>query len=378
MWFESRTEIKATWSVLHPQRVLYDFDGPRIFTCLDEHDETWFAYQCDEQADFCAFLLVPFSNELEDRLTCGNITILEALRQPRLWIAKTDHEFSISQLFKSTIDDIPPELLPRPEAMLWSHLQPLLNLRGIGKESHRVVASVIRDTIVAAENVLKDLLEAVSGIGETMQLRPLFDLPAQRLAFNSFEVGFRAPNADELPDGSINTDELRRIYREVGDLLRKGAELADVGEGQPVKEVSNKEDHGRTGIALRAIEQLSPSGRGPLQEIHLSGQIMGAVQPFRLSKRTRQNARKGRKMFAGTEMEPVMVRHEGTIRAFDRDKMVVRLHAGNEDIVFEIEDIGGDLTDRAIEALQGEYEVVASGERKPSSSKLVLQALHRK
>lgn len=142
MWFESGTEIKARWAALQPQRVLYDFDGPRIFTCLDEHDETWFAYQCDEQANFCAFLLVPFSHELEERLTCGNITILEALRQPRLWIAQTDHEFLISRLFKSKLADVPAELLPRAEAMLSSHLQPLLNLRGIGKESHRVVASV--------------------------------------------------------------------------------------------------------------------------------------------------------------------------------------------------------------------------------------------
>lgn len=374
MWFDSGTEIKTRWTALHPRRVLYDFDGPRIFTCLDEHDETWFAYQCEEQAEFCAFLLVPFSNDLEDRLTCGNITILEALRQPRLWVALTDHGFSISRLFKSKLDNIPHERLPRPEAMLWSHLQPLLNLRGIGKESHRVVASVIRDTVEAAENVLKDLLETVSGIGETIKLRPLFDLPAQRLAFNSFEVGFRAPRADELPDGSMDADELRRIYREVGDLLRKGAEIADADDSQPVKSADEK-----TGIALRAIEKLSPSGRGPLQEIHVSGQMVGPIsQPFRLSKRTRQNARKGIKMVAGADVENALVQHGGTVRAFDRDKMTVRLHTGDDDVLFEIEDVGGDLTDRAIEALQGEYEVIASGERKPKSTKLVLQALHKK
>lgn len=374
MWLNSRTEIKTQWEVLHPKRVLYDFDGPRIFTCLDEHDETWFAYQCDEQASFCAFLLVPFNNELEERLTSGGITILEALRQPRLWIAQTDHEFSISRLFKSKLDEIPQELLPRPEAMLWSHLQPLLNLRGIGKDSRRVVASVIRETVNAAENVLKDLLEMVSGIGETIKLRPLFDLPAQRLAFNSFEVGFRAPQADELPDGSVDAKELPRIYREVGELLRKGVELADVDEAGP-----QKGDDERTGAALRAIEKLSPSGRGPLQEIHISGQMLGsASESFRLSKRTRQNARKGIKMVAGAELENALVQHDGTVRAFDRDKMIVRLRTGNEDVFFEIEDVGSDLTDRAIEALQGEYEVIASGERKPRSSKLVLQAIHRK
>ncbi len=83
-------------------------------------------------------------------------------------------------------------------------------------------------------------------------------------------------------------------------------------------------------------------------------------------------------MVAGAELENALVQHDGTVRAFDRDKMIVRLRTGNEDVFFEIEDVGSDLTDRAIEALQGEYEVIASGERKPRSSKLVLQAIHRK
>lgn len=84
-------------------------------------------------------------------------------------------------------------------------------------------------------------------------------------------------------------------------------------------------------------------------------------------------------MLTGTALENSLVQNEGVVRAFDRDKLSVRIHATDgEDIVLEIEDLGSDLVDKAIEALQGEYEVLVSGERKADSGRVVLQSLHRK
>ena len=59
---------------------------PRIFTCRDIAGELLLAYQCGGNGPTSRFVLVPFTLELERRLVDGEITVREALDQPRMWL----------------------------------------------------------------------------------------------------------------------------------------------------------------------------------------------------------------------------------------------------------------------------------------------------
>ena len=61
-------------------------------------------------------------------------------------------------------------------------------------------------------------------------LRRLYDLPTQRLAFNSFEISFRRPLRNEQgriePVAQSEQAEEDAIFRQVGDLLQQGLRWA--------------------------------------------------------------------------------------------------------------------------------------------------------
>ena len=60
MWHVNGKPISGAWLNLEPVRVLYDFDGPRIFTCKDVNGTLFLAYQCGEDRETMRFLIVPF------------------------------------------------------------------------------------------------------------------------------------------------------------------------------------------------------------------------------------------------------------------------------------------------------------------------------
>jgi hypothetical protein len=122
MWQVSGIQIDPNWLRLDPIRVLYEFDGPRIFTCRDTPGNLYLAYLCNEDDVALRFLVVPFSAELERELTSGAINVRDALTQHRAWLFDVDHDWQVSIAWEVDIDDIPPGVLPQPGVMLWRHL----------------------------------------------------------------------------------------------------------------------------------------------------------------------------------------------------------------------------------------------------------------
>src|SRR5260370_20759082 len=80
----------ARFTPFQPSKVLYDFDGPRTFTFLDTDGELCLALWFDENSEAVRYLVVPFSELLVDRLEQGQISIREALEQPRLRVVDVD------------------------------------------------------------------------------------------------------------------------------------------------------------------------------------------------------------------------------------------------------------------------------------------------
>ena len=123
MWQVTGRMTAFDWIDLTPVNVLYEFDGPRIFTCRDNAGELLLAYQCGGDGPLSRFVLVPFTPELERRLVDGEITVREALDQPRTWLIDLNADWEISSAWQVRMEDIPSSCLPRPGAMLLPSLQ---------------------------------------------------------------------------------------------------------------------------------------------------------------------------------------------------------------------------------------------------------------
>lgn|SRR5262245_5802872 len=124
MWNVKGRPVPLDWLSLEPVTVLYEFDGPRIFTCADDPGNRYLAYQCGEENRIMRFLVVPFGDDHLRRLTEGEDNLHDALTKPRAWVFDIGFDWSRKAAWEVQIEDIPRDSIPRPGVMLWPHLKP--------------------------------------------------------------------------------------------------------------------------------------------------------------------------------------------------------------------------------------------------------------
>ena len=66
-----------------PAEVLYEFDGPRIFTLIDNDDELNLVYWSDEIEQICRYVVVPTTEKILKALKKGSISVFDAARMSR-------------------------------------------------------------------------------------------------------------------------------------------------------------------------------------------------------------------------------------------------------------------------------------------------------
>jgi hypothetical protein len=317
-----------------PAEVLFDFDGPRIFTFISQEEELFLAYLFDEEVRTSRYLVVPTSERLIRQMKAGELSVRDALCQPRLWVLDVVSGQRISRSWRTSFESLPDDAIPEPGAMLWPSLEPLLSLRSIGiliKEG-MTPASVIRNAIDGAEKTIKILIEYVLQLGQQAgrpsgAVRRLYDLPAQRLAFNSFEIAFRRPvEGDQAKMGEIGATDLAEeeaVYRQVGELLQEGLKWV-TGTAHDLAAISPNEEARR--VILRAIESLTPPAQGPVMEVELRGTMIGelgnARRPVRLNRNTRGLVRRALKEI---DFKERFVEPTGLIREADKDRFTFEL-----------------------------------------------------
>lgn len=118
-----------------PQDVLYEFDGPRIFTLVDADGELDLVYWCDEDENQSRFVVVPTATSIVDSLRSGGTSVFDALNQPRSWVCDVSHGGKIGQCWRVNFDNIPRDSLPALGTMLLPALEPeLVDLEGRVRE----------------------------------------------------------------------------------------------------------------------------------------------------------------------------------------------------------------------------------------------------
>jgi hypothetical protein len=369
-----------------PSEVLDQYDGPRIFTLFDRHEDFCLAFWCDSDDRYERYLVVPFSQSLRDQLTGGHISVVDALDQPWLWVVDIDETGRPGRSWRSEFRTLPREILPEPGTMLWPSLEPLLSIRAIGVQIGEGItpASVIRDTIDAAEKALKILIEYVLEQTQVLgrpatALRELYDLPAVGLEFRSFEISFGPPirydqGSFEEVAGSEKAEN-DRIYERVKGLLAKGLKPPLQGLLFPEDLGDNIEERR---VILRAIEKLAPPSSGYIQSIELRGGLVSSAsrgqQPVRLERGLRPAIRTAIRVLSGETVEDRVL--TGLIRKLDKDRSTFELRE-IEDPGFTTQEFSYELgfEEEIFDAFQGDKRVRVIGVKEPSEKQFSVIAI---
>ena len=130
-----------------PVDVLYEFDGPRIFTLRDTDGELNLAYWSDENDKACRYVVAPTTDKILAALKQGNISVFDALNQPRCWLCDLSHQGSLTECQRVEFEAIPRDSLPAIGTMLLPSLEPLLTLRASTSRSARQPFPCVPDCV---------------------------------------------------------------------------------------------------------------------------------------------------------------------------------------------------------------------------------------
>ena len=127
MWTVDGSPVPPSWLALEPERVLYEFDGPKIFTCRGQMGELFLAYLCSEDQSAMRYLVVPFTDNLLRGLTAGDLPLQTALTQNRSWLFDVGNDWRPLRCWQIDGSRVPPGVLPKPGVLLWADLAPARN-----------------------------------------------------------------------------------------------------------------------------------------------------------------------------------------------------------------------------------------------------------
>ena len=143
-----------------PVEVLYEFDGPRIFTLRDDDDELNLVYWSDEVDKACRYVVVPTTAKIVAALKAGNISVFDALNQPRCWLCDSNHEGALTGCQRVEFEAIPRDSLPATGTLLLPNLEPLPT-SSAEMAAGQTPVSVLRKSVAGARREHFDLRETI-------------------------------------------------------------------------------------------------------------------------------------------------------------------------------------------------------------------------
>ncbi|MFP8779984.1 hypothetical protein [Hydrogenophaga sp. RWCD_12] len=322
---------------LSPYEVLYEFDGPLVFTTLSPTGGKFLAYasfcvdeepanattELPDSDGFTRYLISPTSDKLLERLKKGATTLYDALDQPILWAVDIAHSGEVVRAAElGQLSDVPANCLPARNRTLWPHLMPLLSYRliGDGLREGEVPASVVSRAVDGATSALKKLIEVVRNVNQstgrpTDSHRRDYDLTAQRFAFNSFEVAFASGSVMPAP---ANEDPAAR-YTEAGMRLQEALDWLVYGY---------QYDEDPTTDMLDVLNRLVPPSQGVVRETEIAGRLLPGSAPYRL---TRTDATRVRSAITRHRLRKRdLLESEGRVRELDLDEFTFILRDRND------------------------------------------------
>lgn len=263
---------------LNTVEILYEAEAPVIFI-VSTHVGRMLAYVADEDAQHQWVLLAPCEDILLDDLKRGCIPVRDALTRSWTWLVR--HKSGVVEgAWSIRPEQLPDRNLPVPGVLLHSEMEPIITTRAEGAQITRkatpasVVAFLADGTRKAVKVLLDHVMENGSQGRPSDDLRALYDLPIQSLAFGSFQISFAEPDT-----GLFEEPRMRRTVA----LLQSGLHWAARDDNTPSPGDSEEERE----ALLRALILLTPPSTGVIERVDVGGRWLsrGSVQLKRASRR---------------------------------------------------------------------------------------------
>jgi hypothetical protein len=357
-------EIDVKWlGQLDPTHVLFEADGPRLFTSQDTNEQPLLVYLCAEDTDGADYFVVPTSPETINALEQGHLSLHDALGQSWGWLVSTTADGRPARAQVASLSVLPKTASPAPNIPLSADHLPLLGVKLTGPNLRpgHISASVVRTAADKSIRALKKLahtaLEAHTAIGRPEErLRRIYDLPVQNVRFASFEITFGKPLSRGAAASGEPSDE--QVVGEVSSLLTSG-----------LRWLNDEKSHSPPTIpepvsVLEALAQLVPPAYGPIESVELSGTLVRQSRPYVL---TRKNSLRVREALTRIAPTRVAVKIRGMVREFDKDESSFILRNVSDGLERHCS-VEGEAADMALSAFQSDVPVEVVGYEVPGTS----------
>ncbi|MBK5966179.1 hypothetical protein CCR95_19355 [Thiocystis minor] len=301
---------------LVPSEVLYEFDGPRIFSAQSPLGDL-LCFLADDDGAVLRFIAAPTNPDILAKLKDGIRSVRDAIDQPWVWFVDLGYDGQPRAAWRGTLSDVPADALPEKGVMLWPHLEPFFALRAIGDglSEGQVPMSVVRQVIEGATTALKKVANAVfddaklSG-RKAKTIRQFYDLPTLGFAYNSFEAAFRLPEGQQAPLTGM-VDETATALGEIAQKLEQALNWAiEISPDEMVDALPIE--------LLEALEKLVPPKSGLVKCIEVRGRMFpNAGVPYRLTRDASTRVRQALREVRASQETITTV--SGLVREFDKD-----------------------------------------------------------
>jgi len=306
----------ADFGRLEPIEVLYEYDGPRLFTAKCAFGDV-LCFLTDDDGKRLRYILAPTNPTILEKLKNGYRPLRDALDQPWVWFVDVGYDGIPVAAWQGTLADAPSDTLPQEGVMLWPHLEPIFALRAVGEglAEGNVPMSVVRQVIDGATTALKKIANQVFDEAKRQgrkanSIRQFYDLPILGFSYSSFEVAFRLPIGKQgMFDATGTPDEATAAFVEIGQRLESALKWA----------IKPDEDAKPPSIELlEALEKLVPPQTGTVKSIELRGRMFDAAETrFTLSRESSKGVR--RALTQARAVQEQIAKVTGLVREFDKD-----------------------------------------------------------
>lgn len=211
MWWNALSEKSAAnLAPVTPEKVMYEFDGPLVFTAkLGLSMYLFSKYDEEEELDY--FIAVPTSKNVIDALDAGNLSLRGALGEGDCFLVEIAEDFKISRYWEVTLGQFPEKTLPKKGVGLNRHssfvvdsldqLDAFFSVRFSGEAIARETMSfqTFKKLIDRFYDAARDML-APSGLSKAKS--QVFDFEMRQPRFGSLIISIEQPN--------VNLEKIRR------------------------------------------------------------------------------------------------------------------------------------------------------------------------
>lgn len=320
---------------LAPVEILYEFDGPCIFTAKIPTGLVLLYLAEELEDETLRFIASPCAQKTIAGLLEGALSVRDALELGSMFVVEMNQRREPQAAFRLADGGAPDSVLPEPSTMLLPELEPEFVVRLEGESIVRgsVPTAVLAQAADIGSSLLKSVCEYVAdrrSPGRPPEwLKGIYAMPTQRIAYGSLEVAFSLPQMThhqlplDLPD-EVSPEELQA---EGLALIEEGLRWASSDE-QSLPD----EDKAKWRAILEALKKISPPTQGAVQGVRLWGRAVGRVYSLDapVAKKVRRALRESKKGH-----EDHLRLFTGKVRDLDLDKMTM--------ILRDVEGVDGDV-----------------------------------